>query len=151
MPMESRDAAHQFCQRFMQVYDRFHRRARPSSYRPSPETLALLRHLSRTGPLTVTEASRHFSRSQAAMSEILARVEGRGLLTRIQDERDRRRTLMWLSEKGEQVLRDHSQVLSERRLVDAMGQLSVPQRQAVVDCLHALLQTTPTEEGWDDE
>jgi DNA-binding MarR family transcriptional regulator len=149
--MDSRDAAQAFNERFMRIYDRYYRRVRPSAYRPAPETLALLQHLSRTGPLTVTEAARHFSRSQAAMSEILTRAEARGLVARATDQRDRRRTLVWLSDAGLRALEASQQVLSVARLEAAFEQLPAAQRQDVLDALGRLLDTEPPKEGWDHD
>lgn len=149
--MESRQAAQAFNATFMRVYDRFHRRVKPSAYRPSPETLAVLRHLSRTGPLTVTEAAKHFTRSQAAMSEIIARLETRKLLERAPDERDRRRTLVWLTDEGQRVLRESSEVLSVRLLTMAMDQLDDQAKDRITKSLEELLNTAPTEEGWDHD
>jgi len=149
--MDSREAAEAFVGEFMRIYDRFHKRVKPSAYRPSPETLALLQHLARTGPLTVTEAAHHFSRSQAAMSELFARAESRGLLARVPDQRDKRRTLVWLSDDGRRVLLESCQVLSVRLLAAAFEQLPATERQCLVSGLTTLLTTKPAEEGWDDE
>ena len=136
---------------YKRIYDRFYRRVKPESYRPGRESLAVLRHLSRTGPLTVTEAAQHFSRSQASTSEVFARLEKRGLLARVVDSQDRRRTLVWLTKTGLNVLDDSSQVLSRAKLERAFQQLSDTERHSVVQCLEALLQTETHNQGWDDE
>lgn len=149
--MDSREAARAFNEHFMQVYQRFYRRVKPTAYRPRPETLAVLRHLSRAGPLTVTEAARHFARSQASMSELIARMERRGLLAGVTDRRDRRRTLVWLTEAGLAALQASGQVLSVTKLERALEQLSVRQREGIVSALQGLLSTDTQDERWDDE
>ena len=142
--------AREFAELFSAVYVRFHRRVRPSVWRPSGESLALLRHLARIGPLTVTEASRHFERSQAAVSELLARLERRGLVERHADERDRRRTLVWLSDGGREALEKAERVLSERLVAHAFEQMEPDARAGLVAALRALLDTETATEGWDE-
>ncbi|MEM7201700.1 MAG: MarR family transcriptional regulator [Planctomycetota bacterium] len=133
--MEPEPAAEQFVELFHDVFLRFHDR-RPASDRGlSLEAVGVLEHLARTGPLTVTEAAQHFGRSQAATSEIVARLEGRGLLMRFSDERDRRRHLVWLTEAGLAAWRHAQRVLDASLLAEAFATLSDRQRQ---DCLRAL-------------
>src|SRR6266545_526020 len=83
------------------IYLPLHTRTEPRArrYRPTPESLGVLTHLAASGPLTVTEAARHMRRAQSVMSDIVTRLERRGLLERMRDERDRRRVLVWLTPK----------------------------------------------------
>ena len=134
-----------------EVYLRFHRRVRPSEYRPSRESLAVLDHLDRSGPLTVMEAARHFERSQSAMSEILDRLESRGLLERIEDERDRRRKLVWLTSHGLVVMERAFAVYSQRLLEEAITQMNSEETEALFAGLRGLLATPLSAKGWDDE
>jgi DNA-binding MarR family transcriptional regulator len=149
--MDTREAAHAFNERFMRVYQRYYRRVRPGSYRPGRESLAVLRHLHRAGPLTVGEAAGHFSRSQAATSEIVTRLESHGLIARVTDGRDRRRTLVWLTERGIEMLEESHRVLSLSKLVHAFEQLPPAEREGVVEALGQLLATDTDHGGWDDE
>ncbi len=151
VPMDPPEAVQTFTKLFPAVYRRFHRRRPVESYRPSPESLAILRHLAGIGPLTVGEAARHFERSQAAMSEIIRRLEQRGLLERRADERDRRRTLIWLSDDGLQTMRDAEQVLSPRLVRHAFEQMKADDRARLLEGLRALLDTQPHERGFDDD
>ncbi len=98
--MSTRDDALRFSELFSALYRHFHRRDPVAGWQPSPEALGLLEHLSQSGPLTVGEAARHFARSQAATSELISRLEARGVLERSPDARDARRSLVWLSERG---------------------------------------------------
>jgi len=149
--MDSDETAQAFNKGFMQVYQRFYRRVKPTAFRPGPETLAVLRHLHGSGPLTVTEAAHHFSRSQAAMSEIVDRIEKRGLVQRIADQRDRRRKLVWLTPAGEKAHGEATRVLSLKKLEHAFAQLTPAQRIETAAVFRRLLATEPATEGWDDE
>lgn len=137
--MNSRDSATRFVDLFHHIYLRFYARHPPGAYQPSREALAVLEHLARTGPLTVTEAAGHFERSQSAMSELLDRLAARDLVVRFADERDRRRHLVWLAETGLEVWRRSSAILSERRLEVAFERLLETDRVALLDQLQRLL------------
>lgn len=149
--MDNAQAAKVFNERFMETYQRFYRRVRPTAYQPGPEALAVLRHLYRTGPLTVSEASRHFSRSQAATSELISRIERRGLVSRMSDERDRRRALVWLTDAGIAALEESVRVLSVKKLEYAFEQMAPHTREALISAMDELLSTNLQPEGWDDE
>lgn len=135
-----------FARDFASTYLRFHRRVPHPGYRPSREALAVLRHLRNTGPVTVSEAAEHFRRSQAATSEVLGRLVDRGLLERVPDERDRRRTLVWLTSTGQDVLEREEQVLSVDLLEHAFRQMAPDDREQLVRGLEALLATVPSPE-----
>jgi DNA-binding MarR family transcriptional regulator len=139
--MDADEAARAFAGQFPAVYRRFCRQLAPTQYRPTAESLAILQHLADAGPLTVTEAARHMRRSQAAMSELLQRLVGRGLLARLPDERDRRRTLVWLTPAGQHVLDDAKRVLAEDLLAAALQQMTPRQRGALIRSVQALLDT----------
>ncbi|MBN2445214.1 MAG: MarR family transcriptional regulator [Phycisphaerae bacterium] len=145
--MDTRQAASEFAALFPQVYRRFCRRTQVTNYRPTPEATAVLLHLAESGPLTVTEAARHMLRSQATMSEILARLIKRGLLSRVRDQRDRRRTLVWLTLAGERVLDESRQILSPQLLARAMRDLTPEQRRRLVRSIEALLLAAQQTKG----
>ncbi|MCA8959614.1 MAG: MarR family transcriptional regulator [Planctomycetes bacterium] len=146
-----RDLALRFTELYRSIYDRFHRRDRADCYRLTPESRGILVHLDRSGPLTVMEAAKHFDRSQSAMSELLDRLEQRGLIERIKDERDRRRTLVWLTPDGFDALEKSGQVLSVRLVEHALSQLDEPTRRRVIDSLHELLGTKAQPPGYKDD
>lgn len=149
--MNSDDAAKVFNSRFTEVYQRFYRRVRPTAYRPGPEALAVLRHLDQAGPLTVTEAARHFSRSQASTSELITRMEKRGLVERVADQRDRRRQLVWLTPQGVAAHEAATRVLSLDKLGRAFDQLSESEKAETVAALERLLSTRSDTRGWDHD
>lgn len=125
---------------YARVYEQLHTRWDKQERRLSAEALALLVHLSRSGPLTVAEACRHFDRAQSAMSELFERLEERALLVRFKDSRDRRRTLVWLSDEGQALLRKSQSPLDESRLRHALSRLSPEERQALLHGLAALVR-----------
>jgi len=132
-------AAREFAALFPSVYARFCRRWRRDEYRPDIETAAILEHLADAGPLTVREAAAHFERSQAATSERLARMERRGLLERVPDERDRRRHLVWLTKRGHATVAEIRRVLDPRRLDRAFARMPARARGELVRGMRALL------------
>ena len=136
----STEHARAFATLFPAVYARFCRRWEPGEYRPSIETAAILEHLADAGPLTVSEAAAHFDRSQAATSERLARLERRGLLERVPDERDQRRHLVWLTKRGRDTVADIRRVLEPRRLDRAFARMSARARRELVSGMKALLR-----------
>ncbi len=139
--MDAELAAEQFAGMFPRVYRRFHRRIGPAEYRLTSESLAVVQHLADAGPLTVTEAARHMDRSQAAMSEMIARLVARGLLARMPDERDRRRTLVWLTPAGRDGLASARSVLSPDLLTGALSQMPPADRRRLIDSVRVLLET----------
>ena len=149
--MDANHAAERFAELFPAVFHRFHRRTRHENYLPTRESLAVLRHLAGVGPVSVTEAAAHFDRSQSAMSEIVQRLVGHDLLERHADDRDRRRTLVWLTEKGQRVLEDAERVLSDRLVAHAVEQMDASDRTKLLEGMQALLDTAKAPKGWDDE
>ena len=145
--MSSAADAERFGWLYMRVYDGFHRRQPPTSYVPSREALAVMTHLLGTGPLTISEACQHFGRSQAAMSEIVTRLESRGLLARMPDERDRRRHLVWLTPTGRQLQSECTRVLETECVAAAFEHLSSGERAALLDGLEKLVAQRPEPAG----
>src|SRR3954462_11465052 len=92
-------AADAFAELFPAAYLRFHRR--DDKREPVGQAArAVLQHLSLTGPLTIGEAAKHLARAQSVVSEIVDALEGKQLLERVRDSRDRRRMLIWLTDAG---------------------------------------------------
>ncbi len=141
--MDAETAAREFAAVFPEVYRRFCRRMHRGEYQLTNESYGVLQHLADTGPLTVTEAAKHFGRSQSATSELIDRLVQRGLLERLADERDRRRTLIWLTDAGSQQLADARSVLSQELLQCAMGQLSENKRKRLIESMNSLVNTKP--------
>ena len=132
-----------FAELFPAVYVHYCRRWKVDDYRPSHESAAILEHLMDSGPLTVTEAARHFGRSQAATSELLDRLRNRGLVDRIRDERDQRRHLIWLTKQGRDLTREIRRVLDPARLKRAFAKMTKAERRHLLEGMRALLRVAP--------
>ncbi|MEM9189854.1 MAG: MarR family transcriptional regulator [Myxococcota bacterium] len=128
----------EFTHLFGQLYMHLHPRQEKGAFRPSRESMGVLRHLAMSGPLTVKEASLHFHRSQSAMSEMVERLMARGLLARKVDPEDRRRHLVWLTEEGRRTVVQHSQPLSEALVQRAFEQLSTEEREELLRTMRRL-------------
>ena len=134
-------ASRALCELFPAVYVAFcQRHDRKSKTRLTPQQDAALQHLASSGPLTIGEMARHFARSQSVVSEIVSALEAKGLLERMRDQRDRRRTLVWLTEEAREVLARRAQVLDPARVERAMTKLPLRQRTALVEAMRALVQ-----------
>jgi len=131
--------ARQIAALFPAIYQRLHA-MRPRGYRPTMQTLAVLLHLAQAGPLTISELCHHLGRAQSVVSEIVKRMERRGVLTRLRDRRDRRRTLVWLTPAGQELLERETSVLSEQRLTRALGRMNAAERRALVRALRLLIE-----------
>jgi DNA-binding MarR family transcriptional regulator len=128
-----------FSSLFGEVFALFHRRV-PKRSGLTPESWAVLEHLRLAGPLTVTEAGRHMDRAQSVMSEIVDRLEKKGLLRRLRDERDRRRVLVWLTREGQDRLAREAQILDEDRLASALARMPVAERARLLASIERLLK-----------
>ncbi|MBN2718555.1 MAG: MarR family transcriptional regulator [Deltaproteobacteria bacterium] len=137
--MSTNHIARHFLSLFSSVYQHFYPRRAPGAYHISPESHGILMHLNQAGPLTVREASDHFSRSQSAMSELLQRLEKRGLLQRIADERDRRRHLVWLTPDGMSQLAAAQEILSIPRLEAALQKMRADEMASLFSGLQSLI------------
>jgi DNA-binding MarR family transcriptional regulator len=141
------DAASAFCELFPALYLRLCRRHHdePARTRLTPQQDAVLHHLAMSGPLTVGEMSRHFARAQSVVSEIVDGMEDKGLLERMRDERDRRRTLVWLTDDAREVLQRRRQVLDPARVGRAMRSLPAERRASLIEGLRALVRAAERE------
>jgi DNA-binding MarR family transcriptional regulator len=128
-----------FSSLFGEVFALFHRRI-PKRAGLTPESWAVLEHFRLAGPLTVTEAGRHMNRAQSVMSEIVDRLEKKGLLRRLRDERDRRRVLVWLTPEGQNRLARDAQVLDEDRLARALARMPLAERSRLLASIERLLK-----------
>ena len=128
------------------------RRVADSRMLPSPEAVGLLWHLAQSGPLTLSEMSRHLQRAPSTLSVKVASLETQGLLTRQQDSDDARRALVWLTPKGREALDEAMHVLDHTRLREAGRRLSATQRSRIAGALRELhealaLHRSPEPEG----
>lgn len=137
--MEPSDAASELNDLYAAVYRFCHQRQSPRAHRASAETLAFLDHLKQTGPLTIKEAAAHFDRSQAATSELVQRLIERGLLDRIEDQRDRRRHLIWLTEQALELSHNARRPLSDELLAGCLARMKDGDRAQLVRTMRLLV------------
>jgi DNA-binding MarR family transcriptional regulator len=130
--------AREFEASFQQSYLRFHRRDGKRS-EVSSASRGLLTHLALSGPLTVGEMSLHLDRAQSVVSELVSRLEHRGLLARERDPANGRRTLVWLTDDGVAFLQRDREVLSVDLLSTAMNRMDPEDRTALLQGLRALI------------
>jgi DNA-binding MarR family transcriptional regulator len=144
--MDIERAAAAVAELFPLIYLRLHRRWPKGVYRPTPEAMAVLLHLEGSGPLTVTEAARHMRRSQSTMSALVDRLERRSLIERMEDERDRRRVLVWLTPTGQDVLAEERRVLDRALLDRAIAGMAGGERMKLIEGMRALVAAATRKE-----
>jgi len=138
MKVSPKHAAQRFTDLFGQVFLRFHRRG-PKRSLWTPQGWAVLQHLEIAGPLTVGEAAQHMERAQSVMSEIVDGLERKGLLARMRDTRDRRRTLVWLTDEGRAAMAKEREVLCGDALERAFAALGESTRAHLLQSIEALV------------
>lgn len=128
-----------YAELFPSVYLSFHRRD-GKRRELSAASRGVLLHLAAAGPLTVGECSKHLDRAQSVVSDIVEQLEGHGLLARVRDEKDRRRTLVWLTDSGRARLVDEQSVLSKGALEMAFTRMTAGERAQLIEGTKALLR-----------
>lgn len=140
VPNSDADAdARSFGELFPAVYLRFHRRDGKRRELAGASRGVLL-HLTHSGPLSVGELAKHLSRAQSVVSEIVQHLERDGLLTRMRDPVDKRRSLVWLSDAALKELERDREVLSRELLAAAMARMTAAERRALLRGMDALLR-----------
>jgi DNA-binding MarR family transcriptional regulator len=102
--------------------------------------LEVLRHLAGSGPLTVGEQAVHLGIGRAAATELIDRLEAKGLVARMRDERDHRRVFVWLTEEGRRRIADVPDRRGRDPFVAAVAALDLKTRRQIVNGLTKLLQ-----------
>ncbi|MEN3535495.1 helix-turn-helix domain-containing protein [Microbispora sp. ZYX-F-249] len=132
------------------LYPAVHRRLRTSGrLLPGRDLTArmvsVLRHLVSYGPLTVGDLAGRLRLSRAATTELLDRVETRGLVARTRDQRDRRRVYVRVTEAGRAAAGGEGRDDAGRDdpLTAAVRTMTPQERQGLVDGLRALLRERP--------
>ena len=109
---------------FSETYTLLHRRRGANALSVTPEGRALLLHLAWSGPMTVGELTKHVDRAQSVVSESLGVLEAHGLLDRVRDPRDQRRTLVWLTERARVWIAEEQEPLDRARLEGVFSAMS---------------------------
>jgi len=73
------------------------------------------------------------------MSEIIDGLERKRLLARMRDARDRRRTLVWITDEGRAAMAQEREVLCGEMLESALAGLSETMRTNLLQSIEALV------------
>jgi DNA-binding MarR family transcriptional regulator len=136
-------AARRVARLFPEVYRRYHwaNRVQGADLPVTRRALEVLQHLAASGPMTVGEQAEHLGLRRNSVSELLQRLEAKGLVARIRDERDERRVLVWLTDAGRDVVSRVGQVLAPDLIAQVMANLSPEERATVVRGVELLATT----------
>jgi DNA-binding MarR family transcriptional regulator len=134
--------ASQFIQAFSAVFEALHRRCDPSGLNLTPEGRGLLLHLAWSGPLSIGDIAQHTERVQSVVSESVSALESHGLLIRVRDPRDRRRTLVWLTDRASEWLAQEREPLDRARTGAALEAMEPAKREQLIVALNDLVETT---------
>jgi DNA-binding MarR family transcriptional regulator len=102
--------------------------------------LEVLRHLAGSGPLTVGEQAVHLGIARATATELIDRLEAKGLVARMRDERDHRRVFVWLTEEGRRRVAELPDRRGRDPVVAAVAALDMRTRRQIVNGLTKLLE-----------
>jgi DNA-binding MarR family transcriptional regulator len=144
--LSAQQAARRIARLFPEVYRRYHwaQRVRGADLPVTRRAVEVLQHLSASGPLTVGEQAEHLGLRRNSTSELLSRLEAKGLVARIRDERDERRVLIWLTDAGRDVVSRVGQVLAPDLLTEAMAAMSPSERDVVIRGFELLAAAHPS-------
>jgi len=144
--LDAVESARRVARLFPEVYRRYHwaNRVHGGDLPVTRRALEVLQHLSASGPLTVGEQAEHLGLRRNSASELLQRLEAKGLVARIRDERDERRVLVWLTDSGRDVVSRVGQVLAPDLIAQVMATLSPEERATVVRGFELLASTDPS-------
>ncbi len=112
----------------------------------------VVEHLAGAGPLTVGELALHLGIGRATATELIDRLETKGVVERMRDERDQRRVFVWLTKEGRRRLAGLPEGRGPDPFVAAVAALDVRTRRQIVNGLSKLLRAarsdiTEVEEG----
>jgi DNA-binding MarR family transcriptional regulator len=138
--LTAEQAAKRVARLLPEVYRRYHwaNRVQGGDLPVTRRALEVLQHLSASGPLTVGEQAVHLGLRRNSVTELLQRLESKGLVARIRDERDERRVLVWLTEAGRNVVSRIGQVAAPDLIAQTMADLSPENRLLAVRGLELL-------------
>jgi DNA-binding MarR family transcriptional regulator len=98
---------------------------------------ATLATLDRSGPCRLTSLAAREGVTQPAMTQLIARLQGEGLVTRVPDPADGRVVQVAITEEGRAVLSRRRAARAER-LTGVLAELSPDERAALAEALPAL-------------
>ncbi len=100
--------------------------------------LIILREISQSHEITASDISKAISLSQATVTGVLDRLEKRGYVVRTRSDRDRRRTLVEMTDAGNHIL-ESAPPLMQESFTEQFGELHVWEQQMILSSLHRLV------------
>jgi DNA-binding MarR family transcriptional regulator len=134
---DAQDVSRAVAELFPAIYRQAHQRQALADV--PARMLAAMQHLYLNGPLTVGEQAEHHGVSRPTMTELIDRLEERHFVSRMADDRDRRRVFVWLTDSGLHHAETSLQVLDTEVLGQAVKHLTVTQRRHLVLGMQALV------------
>ena len=122
---------------------------RNGSGRPRSPFGHALEQLARGDGMRQSELADALGVRAASLSEMLSKMEARGLVTRTPDETDRRRVIVRLTPEGE-ALRAKRQAGRARHAEELFGALSETEKQTLARLLETVMKSAGEREGRDE-
>ena len=123
------------------VYQRFHvSKQRLPGTDLTPRMLWILQHLASVGPSTLGELADASGVKKSTTTELVDRLEARGYVGRMRDDRDARRVFVGLTAAGERRATRAPSVLADDALRAALARMTADDRDALVRGLRALVR-----------
>ncbi|HZO94047.1 MAG TPA: MarR family winged helix-turn-helix transcriptional regulator [Candidatus Baltobacteraceae bacterium] len=123
------------------VYQRFHvSKQRLPGTDLTPRMLWILQHLASVGPSTLGELADASGVKKSTTTELVDRLEARGYVGRMRDDRDARRVFVGLTAAGERRATRAPSVLADDALRAALARMTADERDALVRGLRALVR-----------
>ena len=124
------------------VYHRFHvSKHRLPGTDVTPRMLWILQHVAAVGPSTLGELAGASGAKKSTTTELVDRLESKGYVGRMRDERDARRVFVGLTPQGERRAKRAPSVLADETLRAALARMTADERGALVRGLRALVRT----------
>jgi DNA-binding MarR family transcriptional regulator len=121
------EMARRFMTAFADTYRALHRNAAAKGAPLTPQGRALLLHLEWSGPMTIGDLARHCERAQSVVSETCDVLTSHGMIEKVRDPRDKRRTLVWLSSAAQTYLAEEREPLDRARVEAALSAMNTKQ------------------------
>jgi DNA-binding MarR family transcriptional regulator len=123
------------------VYHRFHvSKQRLPGTDLTPRLLWIMQHLATVGPSTLGELAEASGTKKSTATELVDRLEAKGYVGRMRDERDARRVFVGLTAEGERRATRAPSVLEHDTLRAALARMKPDDRRALVRGLRALVR-----------
>ena len=143
-PIPDSETASALAEQLRAILGRLKRRLREQGSRGgvSPSQIAVLLRLEKEGPATVSALARGEGMRPQSMSSIVTSLQRAGLLDSSADPGDGRQTLMSLSEKCENLLREYRAAKQDWLTATILKKLSPHEQQVLATSLDLLSRLT---------